>query len=150
MEYFEDIKIGGKVEYPEAHELTKEEIISVAQQWDPQPFHVDEEAAKESFFGGLVAASTHLFGIATKVTHSATEVRAAISALGFNEVKVAAPARPGDILRGRAECLSKRESKSKPGVGIVEDKLELYNQRGEVVYTHICAALYKKRSESNT
>jgi acyl dehydratase len=145
MLFYEDIEVGHTTEFPGVYVLTKEEIIAVGQQWDPQYFHVDEEAAKASLFGGLVAASAHLFGISTKLTHSMPDIRAAVSALGFTDVKVAAPARPGDTLRGRSLCLRKRESKSRPGVGIIEDKLELYNQNDEVVYTHVSAALYKMR-----
>ncbi len=128
------------------HVLSKEEIVRFAMEWDPQPFHIDEKAAESSLFGGLVAASVHLFSIGVKLTHSAPHVRAAVSVLGFTDMKVRVPARPGDTLKLRATCINKRESKSRPGTGIIEDKTELVNQRGEVVFSFVCAALYAKRS----
>lgn len=71
MGYFEDVEIGQETIFPRSYELTKDEIVSGGKKWAPQTFHIDEGAAKESIFGGLVAASVHLFSISVKLTHSA-------------------------------------------------------------------------------
>ncbi len=96
VKYFDDAVVGEEYDFPGEYVLTQEDIVRVASEWDPQPFHIDEEAAAASMFGGLVASSVHLFSIAVKLAHTATEKRAAVSALGFDDVKVLRPARPGD------------------------------------------------------
>jgi acyl dehydratase len=145
MKYFEDSIINEKRVFPATYELTEEEIVRVGTEWDPQPFHVDKEAAEASHFGGLVACSTHLFGISSKLCSLDTAPWAAVSALGFTDVKLHAPARPGDVLSLRATCMSKRESQSKPDLGIVQHHTELINQNDEVVFSYVSAALHKKR-----
>jgi acyl dehydratase len=145
MKYFEDSILDKKLVYPGAYELTEENIIRMGEEWDPQPFHVDKEAAKESYFGGLVACTTHLFGISSKLCSSGTTQWATVSALGTTDVKNRAPARPGDVLTLHATCISKRESKSKPELGIVEYHTALINQNDEVVFSYVSSALHKKR-----
>ncbi len=144
VKYFDDVVVGELYDFPGVRLLTKEEIIRVASEWDPQPFHVDEEAAAASIFGGLVASSVHLFSIAVKLAATATEKRAAVSALGFDDVKVLQPARPGDTLRYRSRCIAKRESKSRPELGIVQSCGELFNQDDVVIFTLTSAALFAK------
>jgi acyl dehydratase len=144
VKYFEDVVVGEEYDFPGEHRLTKEEIVRVASEWDPQPFHIDEEAAASSMFGGLVASSVHLFSIAVKLAATATEKRAAVSALGFDEVRVLQPARPGDVLRYRSRCIAKRESKSRPELGIIQGHGELFNQNGEVIFSLKTAALFAK------
>ena len=87
MKYFEDHILEEKITYPGRYSLTEEEIVAVAKQWDPQPFHIDKEAAEKSYFKGLVACSTHLFGITSKLTFSDAEEWAIVSSMGNNNMK---------------------------------------------------------------
>jgi acyl dehydratase len=148
MKYYEDIAVGQKFAYPAHHDLTAAEIIRIAAEWDPQPFHLDEAAAKQSIFGGLVASSVHLFAITNRLCHSDEEKWATVSALGMREIKNHAPARPGDRLTARSICLDKRPSASRPGLGIVEFDVQLLNQKGEVLYSYVSAALLRMRSQA--
>ena len=145
MKYFEDSIVGKKLVYPETYELTESDIIRVAKEWDPQPFHIDPEAAKESYFGGLVACTTHLIGICSRLCFSDAEEWAAVSSLGATDLKNHKPARSGDILTLKSTCISKRESKSKPGLGIVVYMAELTNQDNDVVFSYVSSALHRKK-----
>ncbi|QDX80190.1 hypothetical protein B9N43_02290 [Denitratisoma sp. DHT3] len=149
MKYFEDIAVGQALTYPGRHEVTAAEIIRIAAEWDPQPFHLDEEAARLSIFGGLVASSVHLFAITSKLCHSDPEKWATVSALGMREIRSHAPARPGDRLEVRSICLDKRPSASRPGLGVVEFEVQLLNQKGEVLYAYVSAVLLRMRGQGD-
>ena len=99
--------------------LTADDIVAFARVWDPQPFHIDAEAAKRSPFGGLVASSAHLFAIVTRLFfdhEDRIEVRAM---LGKDKLRLPNPARAGTTLRYETRCVAKRESTRRPEVGIV-------------------------------
>jgi acyl dehydratase len=98
VKYFEHYTAGLEENLPESHKMTEEEILEFGERWDPQPFHTDREAAEKSIFGGLVASTVHLFSVATKLGMSQPEDEkpAAVSALGFTNVHLKSPARPGD------------------------------------------------------
>lgn len=149
MKYFEDFELGAIEDSPRRYTVTEEEIVEFGTRWDYQPFHVDPQAAETSFFGGLVASSTHLFSIAVSLWCHAdvdTENRAAaISALGFNNMKMKSPARPGDELKGTSTVIDKRVSKSNPGAGILVMQNTVSNQRDEIVFVYEHAALYQRR-----
>src|SRR5688572_25621312 len=116
MRYYEDLTEGRVWEYDARYEVTEEEIMEVGRRWDPQPFHIDAEAAKAPVFKGLVASSVHLFAIATCLAVQVPEdLRSAtVSGLGFGAIRLHAPARPGDVLRARSEVLEQRLSNSRP------------------------------------
>lgn len=148
MKYFEDFTIGEVQQSPNTHLVTQEEIIEFGTRWDSQPFHVDPVAAEKSMFGGLVASSTHLFAISVSLwsNHNvpAEEQTAAISALGFNSMKLRIPARPGDVLQSTSTVIEKRESKSRPNAGIVVIRDQIHNQNGETVFELENASLIEK------
>lgn len=150
MRYFEDFVVGSVDEKPDTYLVTQAEIIEMAERWDPQPFHTDPVAAVDSVFGGLVACSAHVFAISCAL-HSkvpAEERTAAVSALGFDELRLHAPVRPGDELRARSTITDVRLSRSRPGVGIVTSRGELLNQRDEAVFSLASAALIRCRPET--
>lgn len=152
MRYFEDFVVGSVDEKSETYPVTQDEIIEMGERWDPQPFHTDPVAATDSLFGGLVACSAHVFAISCAL-HSKVpddEKTAAVSALGFDELRLLAPVRPGDELRARSEITDARLSQSRPGVGIVSSRGELRNQRDEVVFTIASAALIRCRPTDGT
>ena len=146
MKYFEHYKIGLEETMPETHLMTEEEIIEFGVRWDPQPFHTDRDAAERSIFGGLVASTVHLFAVATRlgVSQPEQDKPAAVSALGFTNVHLKSPARPGDTLRLNVRVTGSRESQSKPDIGIVEMYHELRNQRDELVFVFDDAFLVQK------
>lgn len=143
--YLEDYVPGDVVDVDASYLVTEEEILEIGRRWDPQPFHTDREAAAESFFGGLVASSVHLFAASVWLGYQMESRAAAVTALGFSELSWHAPARPGHRLKLRAETLSARASKSRPDCGVVENKSQIFNQDGELVFSFIGAALIRKR-----
>lgn len=149
MKYFEDFEVGEVQQSRKTHRVTQEEIIEFGTRWDSQPFHVDPVAAETSMFGGLVASSTQLFAISVSLwsNHNVPdhERTAAISALGFNSMKLRIPARPGDVLQSVSTVIDKRESKSRPNAGIVVIRDEVRNQNGEIVFELENASLIEKR-----
>ncbi|MAG31315.1 MAG: acyl dehydratase [Deltaproteobacteria bacterium] len=131
MDYFEDIEIGSEREIGR-HTPSRKEIISFAKQWDPQPFHVDEGAARLSLFGGLSASSCHTYSI-TSLIFSRSDEKLKTSAMLGLEMQFPTPVRPDEELTMLETYLEKRESRSRPGLGIVKSRSILRNPRGEEV-----------------
>lgn len=144
MKYLEDFH-AGETEKVGEHYLTQEEIIEYAKKWDPQSFHTDPEAARNSVFRGLSAAGTHL--IAITVLHLVThQPRVSVLALlGWDEVRFLGPARPGDVLTLHRECLEVRPSGSKPDRGVVRNRLTLSNQEGQTLLSYVDTILVARR-----
>ncbi len=132
MLYFEDVAAGRERELG-SHRVSREEIVRFATEWDPQPFHIDEEAAGRSVFGGLTASSCHTYAISSLVFSRHPERLATAAMLGLS-LRFPAPVRPGDELRLLDECLEKRLSDSRPGLGIVKSRTALVNQAEEEVF----------------
>ncbi|WP_135302497.1 MaoC family dehydratase [Haloarcula amylovorans] len=107
MEYFEDLTVDDAETFGE-YEVTREEITTFAGQYDPQPFHTDEEAAEESMFGGLVASGWHTAAMTMRllVDHRLSGT-GAMGALGVDSLRWPAPVRPGDVLSVRTEIVEK-------------------------------------------
>ena len=145
MKYYEDFEVGVVTVYPGRYTLTEENIVAVGTEWDPYPFHSDPEAAKASFYGGLVASTVHLFAISVKLTHTSQEVSAAVGSLSTTDMRNHAPAYAGDTVENHCTALEKRLSKSKPGMGIVKNRSQLINQEGQLLFSYVNAALYKLR-----
>ena len=131
--YFEDFEPGQVVELG-SHTVSEEEIVAFARLWDPQPCHVDPEAARASVFGGLIASGWHT---------GAVWMRLYVDALlggsdsrgspGVEELRWLAPVRPGDTLTGRREVLETTPSERRPDRGTVRIRGELANQDGVTV-----------------
>ena len=129
---YDDITVGDSFRIG-PHPLSAEEIIEFGKQWDPMPFHVDEELAKQSPFGGLIASGTHMLAIRIKLLQSQGINPAVVASMGYDEVKFLLPARPGHNLTLVMQCIGKRESKSRPNQGIVQFSQRLENDNGETV-----------------
>ena len=147
MLYLDDITLGDTVVFPGSYTVTEENIMALGNEWDPYPFHTDPVAAADTLYGALVSSTVHLFAITVKLGHTAEEVLAAVGSLGINDLKNHAPAYAGDTLKCQAKYLEKRESKSRPGMGIMTAKSELKNQKNELVFSYVTTALYKMRPE---
>ena len=143
MLFFEDVEIGMKVTLRE-YVVDENEVIAFATQWDPQPFHVDRREAEASVYKGLTASGCHIMAMRTWLLHHGREdvsgtqrdKLAILGALGWDELRFPNPVRPGDRLSLTRECIEKRESRSRPDRGIVQNQMTLQNQNGDVVLIH--------------
>ena len=143
--YFDDVAEQESFEFG-SYLLNKAEVIEFARQWDPQPFHVDEAAAKASVFGGLTASSLHLFAICTKLFALYRPSFAILAMLGKDQIKIPAPAGPGDTLTYRSTCISKKVSQSKPDRGVIVLSDELSKQDGTVVLMQTVTLMLARRT----
>jgi len=131
--HWEDYEVGSVREYGSVT-VSREEIVAFARQFDPQPFHVDEEAARLSPFGGLVASGWHTCALAMRMFCDGELGRsAAAGSPGVEKVRWVRPVRPGDTLRLRITLLEKRPMRSKPHLGLLRNAWEVVNQAGERV-----------------
>ena len=135
MLYWEDFTPGQTDEIGR-HTFTEQEMIEFARQFDPQPFHTDPEAAKQSFFGGLIASGWHTCAIAMRLmVQKYIGQAASAGSPGVDNIRWRAPVRPGDTITYRRVILASRPSGSKPDLGLLQTRTEASNQRGEVVMT---------------
>jgi len=146
MLYWEDFAPGETVEIGR-HTFTEPEMIEFARQFDPQPFHTDPEAAKLSFFGGLIASGWHTCAIAMRLMVQGYIGQAASAGSpGVENIRGRAPVRTGDTITYRRVILSPRPSESKPGLGLLQTRTEASNQRGEIVMTMEGWGLFRRRA----
>jgi len=146
MRYYEDIEVGETREFGEYH-VTKEEIIEFAEQYDPQPFHTDEEAAAESAFGGLVASGWHTAAMCMRMlADGPIQERAGMGARGVDELRWRTPVTPGDTLHLRTEIVDKRVSESDPRRGYVDSYMEGFTQDDEVVISWVGLGMVERRT----
>ncbi|MFP2898472.1 MaoC family dehydratase [Corallococcus sp. 4LFB] len=145
MRYFEDFPIGEVMERG-PYVVTREEILAFARQFDPQPFHIDEDAAARSIYGGIIASGWHTAAICHKLMVEGLLGKAAgMGSPGLDELRWKKPVRPGDTLTVRITTLEARPSVSKPDRGALKLGLEVVNQHGEVVMTEVATALFARR-----
>ncbi len=130
--YFEDIRPGEVYELG-TRTVTEEELIAFAREWDPQPFHVDPEAAKESVFGGLIASGWQTGAIWMRMYVDTMLGSAARGSPGIEELRWLAPVRPGDTLTGRLTVLEATPSATRPDRGTIRIRGEMVNQDGVMV-----------------
>ena len=143
--YLEDFSTDWKAEYG-PRRVTREEIIGFAAQYDPQPMHLDEEAARHTMLGGLAASGWHTCCIMMKMIADGLLLdTASMGAPGIEEVKWLKPIRPGDSLTVRGSVTSVRISQSKPDRGFVTFLWEVFNGHGEKVMTLICPQMIERR-----
>lgn len=130
--YFEDL-VEGEQLVCNPVVFTRESIIDFAKQFDPQPFHTNEDAAIKSAFGGLIASSLHTLSACTKVVVEAQGNMAILSGVGMHEVKMFAPVKSGDVLRVDARWCELKPSKSRPDRALASIRCNVRNQNGEAV-----------------
>jgi len=143
--YWEDLPSGTVIDLG-TYEVTKEEILEFARKYDPQPFHTDEEAAKRSIYGGLIASGWHTCAMSMRMLCDHLLLRAAsLGSPGLDQIRWLRPVRPGDTLAGIMEVVDSRPSKSKPDRGLIKSRWEVTNQDGEVVLTMEGHGMYRRR-----
>jgi len=135
VRYFEDFKLGDVIELG-SRTISKESILAFAREFDPQPFHTDEEAAKRSIYGGLLASGWHTGSLLMRILNDGLlKDTASLGSPGVDELRWLKPVRPGDVLSARMTVLESIPSRSKPDRGLIRSLMELRNQHGEVVLT---------------
>lgn len=145
MRYFEDFTPGQVIELG-TRSITGDQIIAFAKEFDPQVFHTDEEAAKQTFYGGLLASGWHTGSIMMRLLYEGViKDTVSLGSPGVDELRWVKPVRPGDTLSGRMTILESIPSRSKPDRGIVKSLIELRNQHGEVVLTSKGLSLLGRR-----
>lgn len=146
--YFEDY-VEGSVHRFGVVTVEAHEIVAFAKQFDPQPFHADPEAAKQTPFGGLIASGWHTAALMMRlfVAHYLTRV-ASLTSPGIDELRWLKPVRPGDELSIQVTVLRSAPSKSKPDRGAVTSLVEVFNQREEAVMTLKAVNLIARRPTS--
>ncbi|MEX0583877.1 MAG: MaoC family dehydratase [Sneathiella sp.] len=143
--YFEDIAVGDKT-VSNSKTVTKEEILDFARKYDPQPFHLDEAAAKKSIYGGLIASGWHTTAILMRLlVDNMTNKRAGLGSPGCDDLRWVRPVRPGDTLRYESTVVEPRKSGSRPDMGIIRADVKLFNQNDEVVLTLKSIGMVKTR-----
>ncbi|HYB43644.1 MAG TPA: MaoC family dehydratase [Candidatus Methylomirabilis sp.] len=147
MKYFEDVQVG-ETEVLGSHTISEAEIVAFARKYDPQPFHTDPEAAAATIFGGLIASGWHTCAIMMRLSvEAARRVRAQTTGSpGVDSCRWPRPVRPGDTLTARSEVLETWPSRSRP-IGFVRNRVEMLNQRGEVVLSLVGISMFRRRRE---
>lgn len=131
--------------------IEREEVIRFATEFDPQPFHLSEEAGKASLFGGLAASGWHTAGIVMRLMCDGFLLQSSsLGSPGLDSLRWLKPVMVGDELRARMTVLAKRPMKSKPHVGLVQTRWEALNQRDEVVMTIESWAMFGRRLAEGT
>jgi acyl dehydratase len=139
IEYFEDIAVGDTASFGPVT-VTREQVLDFAREFDPQPFHLSDEAAAKTHFGSLSASGWHTTALFMKMfvahmqDHGARQ-QASLGAMGVDELRWLRPVRPGDTLRGTTEVLEKIPSRSRPERGVIRSQVTVFNQNGEPVLT---------------
>jgi len=129
--------------------ITRAEIIAFAAEYDPQPMHLDEAAARANLFGGLVASGWHSCCILMRMlTDDFIGDASFMGAPGVEEVKWLAPIRPGERINARATVLETRPSRSRPDIGFVKFRFELINAADQPVMTLIVSPMFGRRAAS--
>ena len=143
--YFQDLPVGFRFTTA-AREISRDGIVAFARDWDPQEFHLDEAAAAESHFGGLIASGWQTLLIAFNLSMEAgVWDEASMGASGMDEVRWFKPVFPGDEIHVEAEVVSAERSRSRPDRGRVRIRHDVVNQHGEKVASYIGNHLIKVR-----
>ena len=145
MRYLEDFTVGETRELGSVH-LTEAQIVAFGREYDPQPFHVDAEAARASPFGGLIASGWQTAALAQRLLiENFARDAVTFGSPGVDELRFVKPVRPGDTLTLRATVIESRPSQSKPDRGLLRIRAEMVNQAGEVVLSMIGLSFFGRR-----
>ena len=157
MRFFEDIAVGQRRELG-AFTFTADAIRKFARQFDPQPFHIDEEEGRKSLFGGLAASGWHVGSVCMKLLVADGQRQAREAAArgekaaiwgpspGFRELRWIRPVLAGDVIRFASEVESLRSSDKRPEWGILQGRHTGTNQRGELVFSMLATAFVPRRN----
>ena len=142
--YFEDLKKGERFKST-TYQVSEEQIVTFAREFDPQPFHLDRAVAEKTMFGELIASGWQTAAITMRLFVRTLNFAEGAIGLGVDELRWPTAVKPNDVLQVETEILDLRESKSKPSHGIARIENVTTNQRGEVVQTMLASALVRRR-----
>jgi len=147
--YLEDLEVG-KETYFGSYEVTREEVIDFARKYDPQPFHLSDEAAAKTHFGRLAASGWHSCAMTMAVIarHVVDTEQAGLGSPGIDELRWLKPVYPGDTLHVTSKVIETRPSRSKPEIGSFRTATIVRNQDGEPVLSFTSIVLMQRRPQS--
>ena len=149
MIYLDDLEVGARHSFGH-YEVTRDEVVAFASRYDPQPFHLSDEAAAETYFGRLSASGWHTCAMtmAMIVENMKAEPSAGLGSPGVDELRWLKPVYPGDVLRVESELLEVTPSRSRPGMGSFRSAVTTFNQHDEPVLRFTSIALMRRRPSS--
>lgn len=144
--YFEDLEVGTKAAFGR-YEVTREEVIEFAGKYDPQPFHLSDEAAAQTHFGRISASGWHTCAMVMRmlVDNITERKQAGLGSPGQDELRWHRPVYPGDVLRVETELLEKTPSRSRPEMGSFRSIVQVFNQDDQVVMSFKSIGLIRVR-----
>ncbi len=146
--YWEDFAVGSVHEFG-AMPVTREATLAFAREFDPQPFHLDDEAAAASLFGRLAASGWHTCAMAMRMMCDGYLLESAsLGSPGVDQLRWLKPVFPGDTLSLRMTVLAARPMASRPGVGLVQARWEVFNQQRDAVMTMEGWGMYRLRGHA--
>jgi len=147
--YLDDLKVGDIARFG-SYEVTREEVIEFASKYDPQPFHLDDEAAAQGLFGKIAASGWHTAGMTMRMqVEHWREIgldKASLGGAGMDDIRWTHPVYPGDVLSCETEVLEVIPSRSKPDRGMVKTRWTTFNQRNEPVMILTTIGIMRRRS----
>lgn len=144
--YFEDFEPGHMMEL-KGPTISQEEIVEFASRYDPQPFHVDEEKAKQSVYHGIIASGWHTVSLCMRMICDAYLLESAsMGSSGVDQVRWLIPVRPGDTLAMRMTVLETNPSRTRPEMGIVRHRWDVFNQNQELVMEMTGVGFFRRRN----
>lgn len=146
MQYFEDIEVGAVQRFG-AYPVTRDEVVEFARKYDPQPFHLSDEAAASTHFGRLSASGWHTCAMVMSmvVANLQANRQAGLGSPGIDELRWLKPVYPGDTLSCETEVLEKRRSEKRPEMGIFKSRMTVTNQNDVPVMTFVSNGLIATR-----
>ena len=146
--FYEDLEVGSEEAFG-GYEVTKQEIVDFAGKYDPQPFHLDEEMAKHSVFGKLCASGWHTCAMTMSmlVDYMKDKGFAGMGSPGVDNIRWKTPVFPGDVLSVQSEVIEKRESQSRPKLGLVKSKYRVFNQKDDLLMEMTTNVMVLKRGD---
>ena len=147
MVHYEDIEVGSRQSFGR-YAVTREEVVEYAAKYDPQPFHLDDEAAAKTYFGRLSASGWHSCAMTMRmlVDNMSTVQQAGLGSPGIDNLRWLKPVYPGDVLRCETEVIEKRRSRSKPDMGLFKSRVRVFNQSDEPVLEMVSNGLIRVRN----
>jgi len=152
MRFFEDIKLNNLERFGNKL-VTREEVIDFASKYDPQPFHLDDDAAATTHFGRLSASGMHTHCMVSRMVvdnFKSGEGLAGLGSPGIDGLRWIKPVYPGDVLTCESEVIEKRRSATRPEMGIIKTRTCVFNQNGEKVMSVDAVGLVAVRDPSAT
>jgi len=149
MIYFEDLQVGAVTDFG-SYDVTREEVLEFARKYDPQPFHISDEAAAKTHFGRIAASGWHTAAMVMSVIarHVIAHEQAGLGSPGIDDLRWKKPVYPGDTLRVRGEIVDTTPSRSKPEIGSFRTHTIVTNQNDEGVMTFTSIVLISRRPAS--